>query len=236
MSLKRLPQHRALPRENYWIPHQLGLAASVKLARLAMRLDGGLIIRGYEHLQAMRGHRVILVSNHISDVDPGYMAVSAYPFWCWYMAKEELFRIPLLAGFCRMVRGFPVVRGAVDRIAIRFAEERLERDEALLIFPEGRVNWNPDCMHPFQEGLAMFALHTNSPVIPVSICGTNRVWPYGKFFPRWTKLPVRVTFGAPLTFDHLTGPRRTKMRTILTEVRAAIERMQSEQRAMEQGE
>jgi 1-acyl-sn-glycerol-3-phosphate acyltransferase len=102
------------------------------------------------------------------------------------MAKEELFRIPVISYFITRFGAFPVKRGAGDRAAIRATLKILEEGKILGIFPEGRRSKTGE-IGPGKPGAAMFALKSNAQVIPVAIIGNYR------FFQRMT-----IVFGKPI--------------------------------------
>lgn len=220
------PKDRVLPTTRGFMPYRWAFPIAIAVVRIFIKLTGGMIVTGKENLIWRR--RVIIASNHISDCDPMFLGTAHYPLCAWWMSKEELFHIPGLGSLCATLHAFPVVRGTPDRIAIRFAEERLRNEEALTMFPEGRVNWTPDRMRPFAEGVALLALRSGAPIIPAALVGTNRVWPYANFSPRRSSRPARVGFGKPLYFDSLTGTRREKVDRILCELRKAVEQLRQE--------
>jgi len=168
---------------------------------LAFALFGGIRVEGQEHVPQSKG--VLITPNHISDSDALAMFL-ACPRPTWFMAKEELFSIPVLGSFIRFWRAFPVKRDTADRAAIRRAEEVLKSGDCLVVFPEGRLS-ETGSLQPIQPGVALIALRAGVPVVPVAIRGTNRVLPYGKLIPRWGGR-VTVTFGDPIAFDDLKGP------------------------------
>lgn len=145
---------------------------------------------------------VILAPNHISDVDPPFVGLSLFrPLW--FMAKRELFSIPVLGPFMHFAQAFPVVRDAPDRASLKRAEELLRAGQVVVVFPEGRLSQDGE-LQPLLPGVALLALRAGVPVIPVGIAGTNRLLPYGATVPRPTLAPVRVHFGPPLSFDDLS--------------------------------
>lgn len=221
MSAPKTPLNRILPSTQHFIPYQLAMPFCIGMVRLLIAATGGMIVSGKENL--IWDGKSIIASNHVSDIDPVFLGVAQYPLGAWWMAKEELFHVPILGEVCATIHAFPVVRGIADRIALRFSEDRLTEDQSLTIFPEGRVNWEPERMRPFHEGVALLALRTGAPVIPAAIVGTNRVWPYAKYFPRFSVKPVRIGFGRPLSFNHLTGSRRQQVDRVLADVRREIE-------------
>ncbi|MDH7571682.1 MAG: lysophospholipid acyltransferase family protein, partial [Armatimonadota bacterium] len=101
------------------------------VVRLLFRALGGAEVCGREHFPA-RGP-VMVVSNHLSHVDPPLLAVVS-PRYTFFMAKEELFRVPVLGAFLRSIGTFPVKRGTVDREAIRHALAVLAAGEVLGMF------------------------------------------------------------------------------------------------------
>lgn len=169
---------------------------------------------------------VILAPNHIADCDPPFVGLSAHrPLW--FMAKRELFEIPVLGQLIRFAQAFPVERGVPDRASLKRAEELLRAGQVVVVFPEGRLSENGE-LQPLLPGVALLALRAQVPVIPVGISGTNALLPYGKIIPRPTFAPVRIHFGAPLTFSDLADLPSRVQRTQCVErleeaLRGAIE-------------
>ena len=145
----------------------------------------------------------ILAPNHIADCDPLFVGLSLHrPLW--FMAKRELFEIPVLGPFMRFAQAFPVERGEPDRAALKRAEELLRAGQIVVVFPEGRLSQSGE-LQPLLPGVALLALRTKVPVIPVGIAGTNLLLPYGETIPRPTMAPLRLHFGKPLGFSDLSG-------------------------------
>ncbi|MDA5106892.1 MULTISPECIES: lysophospholipid acyltransferase family protein [Brevibacillus] len=138
---------------------------------------------GAEHIP--KEGPVILCANHISLWDPPLLG-AGIDRPVHFMAKEELFRIPVLSYFITKFGAFPVKRGAGDRAAIRTALKLLEDGKIFGIFPEGTRS-KTGKLGPGMPGAAMFALKSEAVVIPVAIVG-----PY-----RWFR-PVKIVYGAPI--------------------------------------
>jgi 1-acyl-sn-glycerol-3-phosphate acyltransferase len=173
------------------------------LVRALFGLLGGLRRQGVERVPRTGG--VLICPNHVSDADPGALAV-ALPRNAWFMAKEELFAIPVLGTLLRLYRVFPVRRNTADRAALRRAEALLKAGEVVVIFPESAGN--PEAtLQPLNPGAALLALRTGAPVIPVALADTQGMWPYGRPLPRRSGVPVSVTFGPPLDLSDLAGRR-----------------------------
>lgn len=137
---------------------------------------------------------VILCSNHISNYDPLIVGCSSERR-VHFMAKEELFRIPIVSFLIRQFGAFPVKRGAADRSAIRSTLQILEEGKVLGIFPEGTRSKTGDLKKGL-PGVAMFALKSQAAVVPVAIVGPYRLF-----------RPVKVVIGKPID---LTAYREQK--------------------------
>ncbi|MGI6453847.1 MAG: lysophospholipid acyltransferase family protein [Syntrophomonadaceae bacterium] len=136
---------------------------------------------------------VIVAANHVSNWDPIVVAV-ALKRQIHFMAKAQLFDIPLLGAILTRVNAFPVRRGTADRAAIRRALEILGEGQVLGIFPEGTRNKTGDIKA--QSGVAMIALKAGAPVLPVACVGTRHLIPCG-----WRK-PFIIRVGDPIYFEN----------------------------------
>ncbi len=149
-------------------------------------------IRGADQVP-QRGPLVV-VANHASDFDPPIVS-NCVGRPVSFMAKEELFRVPILATAIRLYGAYPVKRGSADRSAIRAALQQLDQGWAVGIFLQGTRT--PDGRIPDPKlGAALIAAKAQVPLLPVSLWGTHRVLPRGCKFPR--SVPVTVRIGAPL--------------------------------------
>lgn len=132
---------------------------------------------------------VVVCANHRSYWDPPIVG-SALPRKVYFMAKEELFRIPVLRGWLRAVGAFPVRRQGVDRASLRQAVALLKAGEMVAVFPEGRRVLDGE--GEAYAGAAMLALSAGAPVVPMAIVGEMR--PFRR---------VRVIVGMPVDLrDH----------------------------------
>lgn len=155
-------------------------------------------IRGREHLP-VEGP-VILAANHMSNADPPLLA-TFLPRPVCYMAKQELFEVPVLKQIITAAHSFPVKRGAGDRGAIKAAMEVLKQGKVLGLFPEGTRSKDGK-IHKAEAGVALIAAMTNAPVLPACIIGTDKIFANGGILPK-----VRVIYGEPMRF---TGNRKEK--------------------------
>ncbi|WP_211230145.1 lysophospholipid acyltransferase family protein [Desulfovirgula thermocuniculi] len=165
------------------------MALFYRFARLVCRLVLLLLrrwkVEGAENLPPTGG--VLVVSNHASYWDPVVVGC-ALGRQVHFMAKADLFKIPLLGAVIRALGAFPVQRGSGDRQAIRRALELLEEGKVVGIFPEGTRSKTGTLLDP-HRGAAMLALRAKVPVLPMALLNTPGV--FGR---------VRVRVGKPLYF------------------------------------
>jgi len=131
---------------------------------------------------------LILACNHVSYLDPPALGVGLKrPVH--YMAKEELFRIPILATLIRWCNAYPVDRSRGDVAAIKRSVQVLRTGAAIGIFPEGTRN--PHGTLPPQSGVALLHYLSGAPVVPAFVAGTRDARRLER---------VQVIYGDPLSF------------------------------------
>ena len=177
--------------------------------------------RGAE--QVPRTGPLLLVSNHISVLDPPLIgAVTPRPLT--FLAKAELFDIPIFGRFIKAVNARPVRRGGSDARALKDALRVLEEGRALLVFPEG-TRGPEGVLRAAKPGAGMLAVLSGAAVVPVYIVGSGRAMPRGAALPRPGK--IRVRFGAPLHFKTGSGgERKETYRAAADEMMRAIAQLQ----------
>ena len=147
-------------------------------------------VSGLEHVPE-RG-AFIIASNHISFIDPPLVGWAALPVRSLrYLAKRELFRIPLLGWFMRNVGVIPLDRGRADVGAVRTALEVLGRGRGLLVFPEGTRSKDGQPGRP-RGGVGFLAGKSGAPVVPARVVNTDRFFIFRQ---------LTVRFGEPLRFS-----------------------------------
>ncbi len=183
------------------------------LMRLAFRLE----VRGREHVPT--AGPVLLVSNHVSVLDPPFVGASA-PRELYFLAKEELFSVPLFGRLIKALHARPVRRDGSDSRALKAALKLLAENRAILLFPEG-TRGVEGRLGEGKPGAGMLAVMSGAPVVPVYVSGTARALPPGRALPHLCR--VRVTFGPPLSFKSAGDERRKeRYREATTEMMRAI--------------
>jgi len=175
----------------------VGLPISIGLAWVLMTVLGPFRVR--ERARVPRSGGLIILANHLADVDPIAVQISC-PRPVYFMAKSELFKMPILGWVLRMFRAFPVKRGEPDRSALRQAAETAKAGQVVCVFPEGQLSENGQ----LQELKAGSALVVKLAGVPVICCGlkrTNAIMPYGKILPRPAFGWVSARWGDVRTFE-----------------------------------
>ena len=143
---------------------------------------------------------VVLAANHRSFLDPfaiGY----CLPRPVYFVAKQELFRNPILGWFLNCMGAFPIRRGESDEESMETALQLLARGDAVVIFPEGTRIRAGSLGRP-KRGVGRLALQSGAPVVPVAITGSERARTGLLIRP----VKVHVRCGPPLTFPRVERP------------------------------
>jgi 1-acyl-sn-glycerol-3-phosphate acyltransferase len=133
---------------------------------------------GLEHIP--RTGPAIVACNHLSYLDPLTVASAVCKAGRRprFLAKDDLFRIPVVGSVFRGVRQIPVERGSRDVAnALRAAEDAIDEGEVVVIYPEGTVTSRPDHL-PMQgrSGTVRLSLMTGVPITPLASWGSQAVW------------------------------------------------------------
>ena len=157
----------------------------------------------------------ILVGNHLSYLDPFSFAYSVYlqmkrvPH---YLAKESIFRIPIIGKILPKVGQIPVYRGGKsNEEPLRAAKEFLKAGQVVVIFPEGTLTRDPD-QWPMRgkAGAIRLAVELGLPIVPCGQWGVEKV--LGNYSKKFRPNPfhvVRVKIGKPMFFRELDGKTPT---------------------------
>lgn len=147
-------------------------------------------IIGAENIPKEEG--LVACCNHISNWDPLFLGTSL-PRQVRYMAKEELFHIPVVSTLLQKWGAFPVKRGEGDRQAIRTAIQIAHDGDVLGIFPEGTRSKDGQ-LGKALPGAALIALRSGARIVPVAIIGPYRLF-----------RPITIIFGSPIDLKELSG-------------------------------
>jgi len=148
---------------------------------------------------------VLVVANHLADLDPVFVGMACIPRRAQYIALAKHFTRQPLARALFSLGAFPVRPGGSDARALRYARDQLAAGRLVVIFPEGGPSWGAD-LGEFREGMGLLGLVEGARVIPAAIWGAHRVlrgWrPVGRG-------PVLVAFGHPIPVP-TEGTRRER--------------------------
>ncbi len=170
------------------------------LAVLVCRFFGRWQVIGQENIPRTGG--VLVCANHVSYIDPPALGAGC-PRRVYFMAKEPLFRIPVLGFLIRKVGAFPVKTHSADRAAIRKAVDLLHKGECVAMFPEGTRNLTSEPLLPAEPGVGMIALMAKVPVIPAALINTAKLLPPHSMFLRFAR--IKVVYGKPVDLSDLYG-------------------------------
>ena len=129
---------------------------------------------------------LIIAANHLSNADAvlvGSWVTPALGRKVYWLGKEEALRWPLV-GWAMVQNGVVGIRrGAPDIEAFRIARRILDEGHVLVIFPEGTRS-RTGGLQEAKDGLAILALRTHAPILPIGFAGTDAFWPRGRTLPR----------------------------------------------------
>ncbi len=180
----------------------------IRLCGLRVRVEGA------EHIR--RGDSYVFVANHTSMLDIplllGYLPIRFH-----WLAKRELFGIPLFGSSIRMIGGIPVdrenPRSALK--SMRAAAKRVRDGASLMIFPEGTRS-KDGSVQEFKAGAFHVAVQTGGAVVPVAVWGAHRALPRGRLSVR--HVPVTITITPPIR----SGPSPINKRLLARQTRQRI--------------
>ena len=139
----------------------------------------------------------IFMSNHESALDI-VLGVAAIPFNIVFLAKKELFRVPVFgwamnsAGMIKIDRQNPEI---ARRSVSEAVETLMQSSFSTLIYPEGTRS-NGEELLPFKKGGFILAIRTQLPVVPITILGAGNVLPKGTLAIK--KSHIKIIIDAPI--------------------------------------
>ena len=178
----------------------------------------GLDIEGEEHIP--KKGRAILVSNHLSFLDANIIS-AASPRKVSFMIAKEYYEMPPIRWMCEFLGCIPVNRSGEDIAAVKQAIRKLKKDFLIGAFPEGGISRTGDLEEP-KQGIALIALRTQSPVIPVHLSG-YRYQPMFATFALPKKIKIKV--GPPLEFPDEDAKNREGLARVTEKIAEAIQKL-----------
>lgn len=189
-------------------------------------------ISGKENVPTSGG--VLLAGNHLSYLDWLFVP-NSLPRMVRYVAKAEYFEGTGLKGWWQKFFFTNTGNVPIDRSGATAAEGALITAKRILneghifgIYPEGTRS-HDGRLHRGKVGVAVLALETGVPVVPVAVIGTDVLAPAGKVFGKWTR-PV-VKYGKPLDFSQYAGQQNDKavLRKITDEIMMEIQKLSGQE-------
>lgn len=198
---KELPMPKINSSERHFV---LALVASILIP--LVRLLFKVVPAGHEKLPKKGAY--ILVSNHVTNLDAlavAYFVYAQLKRAPHFMAKESLFRLPLIGPIITAAGQIPVYRTTHRNDGpLKAAHAFLKAGHSIAIFPEGTLTRSPE-LWPMRgkTGAIRLALETGVPVYPIGQWGSEVILPqYGsKFRPGFWK-PVRILVGDEINLDN----------------------------------
>ncbi|MDP1890335.1 MAG: lysophospholipid acyltransferase family protein [Gemmatimonadaceae bacterium] len=145
-------------------------------SRIVMAAAGvRVVVHGGEHRE---GPQHIFVGNHSSWFD--VFAMAAHLRWVKFVAKAELFKLPIFGPAMRYAGMIPIERTNQSRAraSIDQAGVEIKRGASVILFPEG-TRGRAYALRPFKKGAFVLAIETAAPIVPVAIHGTLEIQPKG---------------------------------------------------------
>ncbi len=165
------------------------------IIRIYLKIFKGFTIYGCENVP--KTGAFIVVGNHTSYIDPPVLGAGMTRM-VRFMAKEELFKNPVINWFLRKLGAFPVKRGKADLEAIKTSLKILKQGGILGLFPEGTRNRTGQ-LGKAQPGIVKIALKAKVPIVP---CGLVNI--------ANKKRPYIVNIGKPITLDEFYDRKLSK--------------------------
>ncbi len=164
----------------------------------------------------------IVVSNHLSLIDSP-LIVAFVPVSLRFLAKRELFSIPVMGGYMARTGHIPIDRSNPRAALTSMADaaKLLSTGErSILIYPEGTRSADGQ-LQEFKDGAALLAIRSGLPVLPVAVVGTGNVLPARGVVIRGSDVEIRI--GEPVETAGLSTKDRTELTAMLhARVRALL--------------
>lgn len=170
-----------------------------------------LLYKFYFHWSVYHAERVpvkgpvILASNHASFLDPPLVGAGLRRS-INYLARDTLFRFPVIGFLLRKVQAVPVDREGGGAAGLRAILDRLLAGGAIILFPEG-TRTRDGRLQSARSGIGLTVIKSDAPVVPVRVFGTYEA--YGRHITIPRPYKVSVKYGKPMLFAELRKEART---------------------------
>jgi 1-acyl-sn-glycerol-3-phosphate acyltransferase len=156
----------------------------------------------------------ILAANHASFLDP-FLVGAGVKREINYLARESLFRFPVIGWVLRRWQAVPVDREGGGAKGLRAILDRLLAGGAIILFPEGTRTRDGN-LQPARSGIGLTVIKSNAPVVPVRVFGTFQAYSRHMRFPRPRR--VSVKYGPPILFENLRAEAKECSKQRLKEI------------------
>jgi 1-acyl-sn-glycerol-3-phosphate acyltransferase len=157
---------------------------------------------------------VILAANHASFIDPPLVG-SGLTRDINYLARESLFRFPVVGAILRSWNAVPVDRDGGGAKGLKIILGRLLAGGGIILFPEGTRTKDGN-LQPARSGIGLTVIKSAAPVVPVRVFGTFAAYGRKHKFPRPKQ--VAVKYGVPLNFEKLRAEAKVCSKPRLKEI------------------
>lgn len=149
---------------------------------IILKLLFGLKVEGRENIP--QRSNFIIVANHTSFLDPPVLG-AAIPRKIHWITLKELYAIPCLRWFFNKTECIPSGSSSGKAVTL------LMQNKFVGLFLEGGISRDGE-LHEFRRGAALLAMKTGRPILPCAILGTYQALPFGKKFPKFTRIKVKI--------------------------------------------
>jgi len=156
----------------------------------------------------------ILAANHASYLDPPVVG-SACPREVSYLARESLFRFPVVGAILRWCNAVPVDRDGSGGAGLKGILDRLSAGGGIVLFPEGTRS-RDGTLQKARSGIGLVVIKSAAPVVPVRVFGTHHALGRGAVVPKPCRIIVK--FGPPMLFEGLRAEAETCSKARLKEI------------------
>ncbi|PYJ08918.1 MAG: 1-acyl-sn-glycerol-3-phosphate acyltransferase [Verrucomicrobia bacterium] len=157
---------------------------------------------------------VILAANHASFIDPPLVGAGVRR-GINYLARENLFRFPVVGWVLRRWNSVPVDREGGGAKGLKAILDRLLAGGAIILFPEGTRTRDGE-LQPARSGIGLTVIKSTAPVVPVRVFGTFEAYNRHMRFPRPRR--VMVKYGLPMRFEELRAEAKVCSKARLKEI------------------